>query len=200
MVLDSDAYAACLGVHDCQDGAIIIIGTGVVGYELYQSERYVVGGWGFPQGDIGGGAWLGLEAVRLTFKCIDGRVHETPLLKAVFAKFNNDVGKIVSWSTKAKPMDFATIAPIVIEHIQREDAHAIDLIEEAAREIDEIAATMERRLPPHSAPLPCCLLGGIAPFIQIRACEELKSRLVPRKHDAPKGAIYMVRQKVLGTF
>ncbi len=200
LVLDSDAYAACLGVHDCQDGAIIIIGTGVVGYELYQSERYVVGGWGFPQGDIGGGAWLGLEAVRLTFKSIDGRVHETPLLKAVFAKFNNDVGKIVSWSTKARPMDFATIAPIVIEHIQREDSHAIDLIEEAAREIDEIAATMERRLPPHPAPLSCCLLGGIAPFIQARACEELKSRLVPRKHDAPKGAIYMVRQKVLGTF
>ena len=200
LVLDSDAYAACLGVHDCEDGAIIIIGTGVVGYELYKDQRYVVGGWGFPQGDTGGGAWLGLEAVRLTFKCIDGRVAETPLLKAIFSRFDNDVGKFVSWSTKARPVNFATLAPIVIEHIQSGDPHALALIARAAEEIDEIAATMEQRLPPHPNPLPCCLLGGIAPFIQSRSNEALKSRLVPRRHDAPKGAIYMVRKKVLGTW
>lgn len=198
LVLDSDAYAACLGVHDCSDGAIIIVGTGVVGYELYEGQRYVVGGWGFPQGDTGGGAWLGLEAVRLTFNGIDGRVGETPLLKAIFSYFDNDIGKIISWSTKARPVDFASLAPIVIEHIQREDPHAVALIERAAREIDEIAAALEKRLPAHNTPLPCSLLGGVAPFVQTRVAEQLKNRLVPRKHDATKGSIYMIRKKVLG--
>jgi len=198
LILDSDAYAACLGVHDCEDGAIIIIGTGVVGYELYQGQRYVVGGWGFPQGDTGGGAWLGLEAVRLTFREIDGRVPETPLLKAILSHFDNDTGRLISWSTKARPVDFASLAPIVIEHIQREDPHAIELIEHAAKEIDEIARTMERRLPAGHQPLPCCLLGGVAPFIQLRVEEDLKKRLVARKHDAPKGAIFMIRRAVLG--
>lgn len=198
LLLDSDAYAACLGVHDCTDGAIIIVGTGVVGYELYQGQRYVVGGWGFPQGDTGGGAWLGLEAVRLTFNNIDGRVEETPLLKAIFSYFDNDIGKIISWSTKARPVDFASLAPIVIEHIQREDPHAVELIERAAKEIDEIAAAMERRLPADHKPLPCSLLGGVAPFVQPKVGDALKNRLVPRKHDATKGAIYMIRRKVLG--
>jgi glucosamine kinase len=198
LVLDSDAYAACLGVHDCADGAIIIIGTGVVGYELYHGRRYVVGGWGFPQGDIGGGAWLGLEAVRLTFKNRDGRVKETPLLKAIFAYFDNDLGKIVAWSTSARPVDFATLAPYVIEHIQLNDPHALSLIAEGAKEINEIAAAMESKLPLGHPPLPCCLLGGVAPFIQPRVDLALSSRLAPRKHDAPKGAIYMVRQAVLG--
>ncbi len=198
LVLDSDAYAACLGVHDCEDGAIIIIGTGVVGYSVYKNQRYVVGGWGFPQGDTGGGAWLGLEAVRLTFKNIDGRVAETPLIKAILGYFDNNVGKIISWATKARPVDFASLAPIVIEHIQREDPHALALIEYAAKEIDDIAMTMEKRLPPGHPPSPCCLLGGVAPFIQSRVGLELKDRLVPRKHDATKGAIYMIRQKVLG--
>lgn len=197
LVLDSDAYAACLGVHDCADGAIIIIGTGVVGYELYQSGRYVVGGWGFPQGDTGGGAWLGLEAVRLTFNNMDGRVEETPLLKAIFSYFDNNVGKIISWSTKARPVDFASLAPIVIEHIQLNDPHALALIERSAKEIDEIAAALEKRLPPDHTPLPCSLLGGVAPFVQPRVGEALKSRLVPRKHDATKGAIYMIRRKVM---
>ncbi len=198
LLLDSDAYAACLGVHECQDGAIIIIGTGVVGYELYQNKRYVVGGWGFPQGDTGGGAWLGLEAVRLTFKNIDGRVEETPLLKAVFSHFDNDIGKIISWSTKARPVDFASLAPIVIEHIQREDPHALTLIESAAKEIDQIAWAMDNRLPEGHPILPCSLLGGVAPFIQPRVGEALRNRLAPRKHDATKGAIYMIRRKVLG--
>lgn len=198
LLLDSDAYAACLGVHDCEDGAIIIIGTGVVGYELYQNQRYVVGGWGFPQGDTGGGAWLGLEAVRLTFKSIDGRVEETPLLKAIFSHFDHDVGKIISWSTKARPVDFASLAPIVIEHIQRDDPHAVELANWAAKEIDQIAWAMEKRLPAGHSPLPCCLLGGVAPFIQPRVGPDLKNRIVPRKHDATKGAIYMIRKKVLG--
>jgi glucosamine kinase len=198
LLLESDAYAACLGVHECQDGAIIIIGTGVVGLEIYQKQNYIVGGWGFPQGDTGGGAWLGLEAVRLTFKNMDGRVEETPLLNAIFSHFDNDAGKIISWSTKARPVDFASLAPIVIEHIQRGDPHALGLIECAAREIDEIAWAMEKRLPENHSPLPCSLLGGVAPFIQPRVGEALKNRLVPRKHDATKGAIYMIRRKVLG--
>lgn len=197
LLLESDAYVACLGVHDCAEGAIIIIGTGVVGLELYHGQRYIIGGWGFPQGDMGGGAWLGLEAVRLTFKSVDGRVEETPLLKAVFSHFNNEIGKIISWSTKARPVDFASLAPIVIEHIQREDPHALTLIEWAAKEIDDIAAAMEKRLPAGHEPLPCCLLGGVAPFIQPRVGDALKNRLVPRKHDATKGAIYMIRRKIL---
>ena len=198
LILESDAYAACLGVHDCADGAIIIVGTGVVGYELYQDQRYVVGGWGFPQGDTGGGAWLGLEAVRLTFNSIDGRVDETPMLKAIFSHFDNEVGKIISWSTKARPVDFASLAPIVIEHIQRDDPHAIDLIKRAAIEIDEIARAMEKRLPADHSPLPCSLLGGVAPFVQPHVGDALRNRLVPRKHDATKGAIYMIRRKVSG--
>ncbi len=198
LLLDSDAYAACLGVHECQDGAIIIIGTGVVGYEIYQGKRYVVGGWGFPQGDTGGGAWLGLEAVRLTFKSIDGRVEASSLTKAIFSYFDHELGKIISWSTKARPVDFASLAPIVIEHIQREDPHASKLINLAAKEIDEIAVTLENRLPEHETPLPCCLLGGVAPFVQPLVGTDLKARLVPRKHDATKGAIYMIRRKVLG--
>jgi glucosamine kinase len=198
LLLDSDAYAACLGVHECQDGAIIIVGTGVVGYEVFQGKRYVVGGWGFPQGDTGGGAWLGLEAVRLTFRSIDGRVEATPLTKAIFSYFDHDMGKIISWSTKARPVDFASLAPIVIEHIQKEDPHAVELISQAAKEIDEIAWALEKSLPHHENPLPCCLLGGVAPFIQTRVGLELKNRIVPRKHDATKGAIYMIRKKVLG--
>ncbi len=43
----TDAHAACIGAHNGADGAIIIIGTGVVGYQTQNGEGVQVGGWGF---------------------------------------------------------------------------------------------------------------------------------------------------------
>jgi len=198
--LDSDAYAACLAAHDCQDGAIIIIGTGVIGYTLAQGQRFSVGGWGFPHSDTGGGAWLGMEAIRLVFRWIDGQVQESPLLLAIFQHFNADINFMVTWSNRATPGDFAKIAPYVIKHLALQDKHAVALIKESAGEIDCIAAALERKLPVEHVPLNCCLLGGIAPFIMSELTAELQARLVPRKYEPPKGAIFMIRKKVFGKY
>jgi glucosamine kinase len=58
LVLTSDAHIACLGAHNNNDGAIIIAGTGVVGFQMQAGETHKVSGWGFPHDDQGGGAWL----------------------------------------------------------------------------------------------------------------------------------------------
>ena len=86
--LESDAYTACLGAHDGKDGAIIIVGTGVVSVQLQNGKMAQIGGWGFPHSDEGGGAWLGLEAVRLTFHWLDGRLKQEPsqLLKMIYSQ------------------------------------------------------------------------------------------------------------------
>ena len=46
---------------------------GTVAFQIEGDKEYKVGGWGFPHGDEGSGAWLGLEAVRLTLHWLDGR-------------------------------------------------------------------------------------------------------------------------------
>ncbi len=40
-----------------KNGSIIIIGTGVVGYQIEGHHNSKVSGWGFPHDDIGSGAW-----------------------------------------------------------------------------------------------------------------------------------------------
>ena len=80
-------------------------------------ELVQVSGWGFPHGDEGGGAYLGLEAVRLTLQAYDGRVDYSPLLRAIMEKFNNDIWRLVSWACEAKSTQFDEIAPLVIEYI-----------------------------------------------------------------------------------
>jgi len=194
--LTSDAHVACVGAHGAKDGAIIIVGTGVVGYQIQNGEGTKVGGWGFPHDDEGGGAWLGLEAVRLTFQWLDHRVEKSPLLEDVFAYFNNDLNHFATWSNRANSHEFARLAPLVINHSQQEDIWATRLVKKAAQAVNKVGAALEKMHVKKDQPLPCCLFGGIAPFLEMWLGGELRSRLVKRQGDANVGAILMIKQEV----
>lgn len=194
LVLDSDAYVACLGVHGGEDGAIIIVGTGVVALQIEGNKRVAVGGWGFPHGDEGGGAWFGMEATRLTCKAIDGRIPFSPLLKAIYERFHEDASQLVSWAVNARPGDFGTLAPMVMQFLDQQDENAKALVVRAGEEINLVAAALARQRMNSEAPVRVGLLGGIAPFVKPYLPERLKAVIVPRKFDAPKGAILMIRK------
>lgn len=195
--LNADSYTACLGAHEGQDGSIIIIGTGVVSRQIQNGTSIQIGGWGFPHDDEGGGAWLGLEAVRLTLQWTDKRLEtEHPeMLEEIFKKFDNDITKLVVWAVGANSTKFAEIAPIVIKHLEQKNSLAVNLIKKSAREIDNIGIALKKRTQGDKV-LPCCLFGGLAPFIEPYLSDELKSHIVPRKHDATTGAIFLVKQKM----
>lgn len=192
--LQSDAHAACLGAHNGKHGAIIIIGTGTIGYAIHDNKIIRVGGWGFPQGDEGSGAWLGLEAIRLTLHWIDGRIEETPLLKSIFDEFGGHVQQFISWTSYAKSTDFARFAPLVIQHSHLQDPWAIKLLKEGARNIEEMASTINKKNGP--TPLPICLFGGLAPHIEPWLSEDLRKQIKPRVLGATEGAVIMIKQKM----
>jgi glucosamine kinase len=192
--LMTDAHAACVGAHAGRDGAIIIIGTGVIGYEIQNNVGTQVGGWGFPHDDEGGGAWLGLEAARLTFQMLDQRAEKSPLTQDVFAFFDNDLNHFVAWANRANSSEFARLAPLVINHSQQEDISAVRLIKKAALAINRVGAALEKIHRDKNQPLPCSLFGGISPFIEPWLGDELRARLVPRIGDANTGAILLVKQ------
>lgn len=191
LVLESDGYISCLGAHGGQEGAVIAIGTGVTAYQIEGGKSSHVSGWGFPHGDEGSGAWLGLEAVRLTLHWQDGRQEPSPLLEAVFNHFDRDLTKLVVWANQGNATQFAQIAPIVIQQVREKTPLAIDLIQKAAREIDKIGVALAAKA---TKPLPCSLLGGLSPSIEPWLSQETRSRLVPPQYDAAKGAILMIRQ------
>jgi glucosamine kinase len=193
--LESDAYCACVGAHDGADGAIIIVGTGSVGYQIEGDKHTKTGGWGFPHSDEGSGAWLGLELCSITLKWLDGRISPSPLLEAVYQHFDNDLPKLIMWATRGKQTDFASLVPILIEYTKKNDPWAIKLIQHAADEIDNIGAAQDKEIVGEDS-LPCSLFGGIAPFIEPLLGNQLRSRLTPRKHDATDGAIIMIRREL----
>lgn len=191
LVLSSDAHVACLGVHNGEDGAIITIGTGVIGYQILGSNIYRSGGYGFPHSDEGGGAWLGMELLRALFKAIDQRGPWSPILKKLYHQFNSNTKELSDYANAATPSDYAKFAPLVFE-FRDIDPLAQNLSISAAKEADQIFNSLQQQSSLTDFPL--ALLGGIAPFIQNMTSSYLQKNLVPRKFDAPIGAIIMVKQ------
>jgi len=195
-VLDSDAHIACLGAHAGKDGAVIVAGTGMIGYQIDQGIASRVAGWGFPHTDEGSGAWLGLEAVRATFQWIDGRRTASPLFESIFEFFDHNTEVMSTWANQAKSKEFAELAPYVILHLSKEDAFSTKLIKQGAQYIDEVSEALLARQSSKKS-LPLCLMGGIAPFLEPFLSEKLIKRIVNPKQNATQGAILMIRKHVL---
>lgn len=187
--LESDAVAACLGAHDGQDGAILIVGTGVIGYKIKNGEHKRVSGWGFPYDDVGGGAWFGMHAIRYVLEWRDGRRKTSPFLEALYQFFHESVTTIVSWADKANATDYASLAPLVTQYLAQGDCWAIELAERSGNALCQVIEALVR----DDVNIPLCLFGGLASFIEVYIKENLKLNIVNRKHDATEGALLMVK-------
>lgn len=198
LVVSYDSHIACLGAHKGHDGAIIIAGTGVVGYQIQAGQTQKVGGWGFPHDDEGSGAWLGLYAVKETLQWLDGRLPPSSLAKTVYDYFAQDKERFISWANQANSTAFAEIAPLVIQQSEAQDPVAIRLLQQAAAAIDRVGETLELAQTEHSAPLPCSLVGSIATFLQPFLGVKLRARLCPCQLNPDSGAILLVRNHLSG--
>jgi glucosamine kinase len=198
LVVASDGYTACLGAHGGNDGAIIIAGTGTVGYQIQTGQTAKVGGFGFPHDDEGGGAWLGLEAMKVTLRWLDGRQPLSGLATAVYDYFMRDQARLLSWANQANSTAFAELAPLVIQQVQAGDGVALKLIQQAAQAIDEIGFALHAAQSEHTRPLPCALAGGVAIFLEPFLGPTLRSRLHACQATPAAGAIIFVRNHLAG--
>lgn len=189
----SDAHIACAGAHALQDGAIIAIGTGVVGFRLEKGMTHQVAGWGFPHDDRGSGAWLGLEAVSHTLAAADGRAVRDGLAEAVLADFHQDARNLAVWACQASAADFAVYARLVVKQAEQGVDRAVQLLDQAARYIDDIAHALlgSRR------DLTLALTGGLAPVMASRLAPRFVSCLTSPRLNAAEGAARMAFEAAL---
>lgn len=193
LVVSSDAHIACLGAHKGKDGAIIIAGTGVVGYQIQQGKTAKISGWGFPHDDEGSGAWLGLEAVKMTLQSLDGRRPPSNMTNAIYSFFDKNHSRFVAWANNANSTAFAELAPLVIEQSQKGDQDAQTLLKLAAASLDKVSDALLAAQSNGSKPLHCVLLGGVAPFLAPSVGKKLQARLCESALPPDAGAVLLVR-------
>lgn len=189
-VFESDGLAACLGAHAGEDGGIVIIGTGSIGLARVNGEELRIGGYGFPIGDEGSGADLGLAAIRVSLRAHDGREPATRFTQDVLARFEADPFEVIAWMDKAHATDYATLAPLVLRHADLGDSHARMIMQNAAAMIDAMVRTLFERSVPRVA-----LIGGLSSAMEAWLAPDVRRRLTHVKSDAIAGALSLVRPK-----
>lgn len=185
----SDAHTACAGAHDLGDGAIVAVGTGVVGFCRDRRGTARAGGWGFPHDDRGSGAWLGLEAISHALAVADGRRAPDELADRVLLDFDH-VGALAGWACAARAGDFAAYARVVVDLAATGEPAAEALLAAAGRHVSEVAHALVDPQPD----LRLALTGGLADTLAPRLDHDLRERLRPPRHDGAWGAALMARQ------
>ncbi|MDG3087171.1 N-acetylglucosamine kinase [Vibrio hannami] len=184
ITLNTDAYGACIGAHNGDDGAIMISGTGSCGIFIRGNEQFVVGGREFPISDQGSGAVMGLRLIQQVLLAHDGIRTMTPLATFVLNHFDNCIDSIVEWSKTAKPRDYGQFSPQIFQFAQQGDELAISLLKQTAEDIEMFLVALNKRGATRIA-----LMGGIAERIKDWLSPPVQSWIVEPHSDAIEGAI-----------
>ncbi len=188
--IETDAAIANIGAHDGEDGAVLILGTGSIGFIKAGGREITIGGYGFPISDEGSGAALGLSTMRHALRALDGRTKTTPLSAAVTERFGHDTGRAIAWMDKATPRDYAAFAPMVLDYAERDDEIARSIVEDAAKHVERFIETIFAKGAPR-----CALAGGVAPRLAPWLRERTAARLCKPLGDPLDGALILAGLK-----
>jgi glucosamine kinase len=189
MALDTDAFTTLLGAHGGEPGVIIAVGTGSVGLAWHGGQdRRLVGGWGYPSGDEGSGAWMGLRAVAHLQRTLDGRERGAALAAALAAACGSDRRSLARWLAAAGQTAYATLAPWVLQ-CAAQDPVARAIASGAGQHLLAMdrALDAERRLP-------LSLCGGLAGPLHPYLPPELTGRARSPRADAATGALRLLER------
>jgi len=185
--LETDAFTMLLGAHAGGFGAILASGTGSVG-EVWHTDgrRASVGGWGFPIGDEGSGAWLGFHAMQHAQHAMDGRAKRGVLAQAVWTRCGNDADALLGWCAQANQFEYAQLAPLVFD-AESTDPAAAGLLVGAT----DALALMARALDPDGR-VPLAVSGSVGQRLAPRLAADLRARLVEVADGADAGALNLI--------
>lgn len=185
MHLATDLHIACLGAHDGEDGAIMITGTGSCGYVTNQGDSLVIGGHGFPHGDICSGAWLGFKAVEKVLLSFDGIINETSLTEALFNALGcSDSNTLIEAIAGNGATFYAKLAIPVFDAADAGDKIAIEIINEGCQYFEAVFNKLMARNPNKLS-----LIGGLKPRLLQWLSPEVTSKISEPENQPEIGAV-----------
>lgn len=190
MFLTTDLHTACIGAHEGSDGAVIITGTGSCGFALVNGQTVNYGGHGFAQGDMGSGAWMGLEAVKAVLLDLDGLGESTALTQVLLGHFGvKDAMGIAEQMAGQPSSGYAKLARYVFKQAKLNDAVALTIVKTGADYISRLAQRLLALNPPRLS-----MIGGLAEPLQAWLDPAIAKQVQAPKQPPEMGAIYYAIQ------
>lgn len=188
VALESDAYTMLLGAHAGQPGTVVTAGTGSVGEVLHaDGSRNQVSGWGFPAGDEGSGAWLGLRAMAIAQQAQDHRKPGGALARHILAECGDSRERLLAWCAEAGQFEYGQLAQHVFDAAAADPA-ADDLLNQAANALLATALALD---PTEALPLALC--GSIGQRLEPRLPSRVRARCTQPQFDATHGALLLIK-------
>jgi N-acetylglucosamine kinase-like BadF-type ATPase len=145
--IESDARIALEGAFKGKVGIILIAGTGSIAFGKDQEGVvHRVGGWGRLLGDEGSGYVLGRDALNAVTKQLDERGKPTLLTELLAKEFNLSTQEHIITAVYRENFDIASVAPLVIEAAEQNDAEAARILNRATFELTEHVRAMLMKL------------------------------------------------------
>jgi N-acetylglucosamine kinase-like BadF-type ATPase len=151
VLLEPDYVGAYYVATHGKPGIGVIAGTGSIAYgENGHGKRARAGGWGWFIDDEGSGIWIGVKALNAFARAYDGMDEETSLLRMICKELNLrhclDLVNIAYRNGNADVSLASRIAPLVDRAAEKGDSQAIEILQQAARELSLMVLTVSRKL------------------------------------------------------
>lgn len=155
----TDGITAVTGALGRADGVVAALGTGSVFAVQRGGVIRQIGGRGLILGDEASGAWIGRAVLAAAMRAVDGFSAMTPLLAALVDELGGP-DAVVAYSLRARPADFAALAPRVTES---SDPAALAIMARAEADVAEAVALLRG-----TDDLPVVFLGGLGTVFAAR--------------------------------
>lgn len=189
MHLTTDLHIACLGAHNSDEGAVMICGTGSCGYSFVNNQPLFIGGHGFPIGDKGSGAWMGLEAIQAVLLASDDLGPLTIMSESIGDFLQAKGMMIVDKMFGARQGDYAKFAIFVVDAADEGDAVAINIVKDGAAYMSGVARKLWATSPGRMS-----IIGGLAPRLIPWMDKDMADNLSPVLYQPEFGAVYFAKQ------
>lgn len=189
VAVTDDRATTVAGAFGAADGVLLSVGTGSFAAAQRGGVRRFLGGWGHVLGDQASGAWLGVQALRLTILACDALVPQTDLTQHILDQCGGTAVDMLTFAKDARPIHYASLAPSVIEAARSGDAHGMQLMQDGARYLlsclEKLEFAPDDRL---------CMVGGIGPHYAVYLDAEIQSCIHPPKGTALDGAVHLAHE------
>ncbi|MDO3383605.1 N-acetylglucosamine kinase [Gilvimarinus algae] len=190
--LTTDLHIACIAAHEQDNGAVIVSGTGSCGFAHVNGKSLTLGAHGFPCGDVGSGAWMGLECVKAVLLDSDELGPKTGLTELVAEQLQARGIMIVERLNGAKSSDYAKLAPLVFAAAEEGDEVALSIVHTGADYLTQVARKLWELQPPRMA-----MLGGVSSRIVDWMDKDIATRMSDPLNQPEFGAVHFARSRFM---
>jgi len=164
VVVSDDASIALRSAIEAGPGLVLIAGTGSIAYAENGGLRALVGGHGHLLGDEGSAFAIGMAAIRLRARVLDGRAvrdETTDLVARVWRAPDRAALHAAIYDVRLDPAAVAALAPSIVAFAGKGNRASTKIVQEAAKDLGDLLRAAARAAELTESAPPIALAGGL---------------------------------------